>query len=153
MIATTIAALTQKRQNQTRRRATTSSSRSCWLSSPKRLGRGIIRWKTRSTRPRKTTTSASAARIDQYQAQPWVWFSQMTTTGAVRSATAVAARVRRRHWLASSVEISPCRSPVRSGASDAIRWSDADFPFELAAPRSDLVPEARYAGRLVASGP
>ena len=50
--------LTQKRQNQTRRRATTSSSRSCWLSRPKRLGRGISRWKRRSMTPRKQTTSA-----------------------------------------------------------------------------------------------
>ena len=70
MIVTQIAVLTQNRQNQTLRRATTSSSRSCWLSSPNRLGRGIMRWKMRSTSPRKQTTTKSAARIDQYQAQP-----------------------------------------------------------------------------------
>ena len=93
----TIDALTQKRQNQTRRRATTSSSRSCWLSRPNRLGRGISRWNTRSTSPRKTTTSPSAATVDQNHDQPWVWFSQTTTAGAVSSATSVAARVRRRH--------------------------------------------------------
>ena len=54
----TIATFSQKRQNQTRRRATTSSSRSCWLSSPKRLGRGMKRWKTRSKTPRKQTTTS-----------------------------------------------------------------------------------------------
>ena len=37
--------------------------------------------------PRKHTTSASAARIDQNHDQPCVWFSQTTTAGAVRSAT------------------------------------------------------------------
>ena len=66
------AVLNQKRQNQTRRRAITSSSRSCLLSSPNRLGRGISRWKTRSTTPRKQMTSPSAARVDQNHDQPSV---------------------------------------------------------------------------------
>ena len=120
MTATTIATFTQNRQNQTRLRATTSSSRSCWLSSPKRLGRGISRWKTMSTTPRKQTTSPSAATIDQNHDQPSVWFSQTTTAGAVMSATAVAARVSRRHWLASSVrELSACCNPPIGCASVA----------------------------------
>src|SRR4026207_162501 len=62
MSATTIAAFTQNRQNQTRRRATTSSSRSCWLSRPKRLGRGISRWKTTAMTPRKEAEAPPAAR-------------------------------------------------------------------------------------------
>ncbi len=58
--------------------------------------------------PRKQTTRPSAARIDQNHDQPSVWLSQTTTAGAVMSATAVAARVSRRHWLASSFELSAC---------------------------------------------
>ncbi len=69
--------------------------------------------------PRKHTTSASAARIDQNHDQPCVWFSQTTTAGAVRSATTVAARVRRRHWLASSFESSTCWKPPTGCASVA----------------------------------
>ena len=108
---TTIANLIQKRQNQTRRLATTSSSRSCGLSSPNRLGRGISLWKMTSTTPRKQTTRRSAARIDQSHDQPCVWFSQTTTAGAVMSATIVAARVSRRHWPASSLDSSLCWKP------------------------------------------
>ena len=108
MAPTTIAVLSQKRQNQTRRLATTSSSRSCWLSSPNRLGRGIIRWKSEVDESPEADDETSAARIDQNHDQPSVWLSQMTTAGAVSSATAVAARVRRRHWLASSFELSAC---------------------------------------------
>ena len=61
---------TQKRQNQARRRATTSSSRSSWLSEPKRLGHGIAFRKKRSVTPRPTITSTSAATLDQSQLQP-----------------------------------------------------------------------------------
>ena len=58
-------------------------------------------------------TSASAARIDQNHDQPWVWLNQTTNAGAVMSATTVAARVSRRHWLASSVELSAyCSTPI-----------------------------------------
>ena len=119
MRATTIAAFTQNRQNQTRLRATTSSSRSCALSNPKRLGRGMSRWKTRSTTPRKQTTRPSAATIDQNHDQPCVWLNQTTNAGAVIRATAVAARVRRRHCDASSLESSACWKPPTGCASDA----------------------------------
>src|SRR5688572_20276352 len=115
----TIAAFTQKRQNQTRRRATTSSSRSWGLSRPKRLGRGIALWKARSATPRKQTTKRNAASTDQYQAQPCVWLNQTTSAGAVRTATTVAARVSFRHWPASSEESSLSRNPPIRCASDA----------------------------------
>ncbi len=77
------------------------------------------RWKIRSKAPRKQTTTSSAARIDQYHAQPCVWLNQMTSAGAVMSATAVAARVSLRHWLASSVESSVACKPPRGCASVA----------------------------------
>ena len=64
-------------------------------------------------------TSASAARIDQNHDQPWVWLNQTTSAGAVMSATAVAARVSRRHWLASSAELSACCNPPIGCASVA----------------------------------
>ncbi len=77
------------------------------------------RWKTRSKTPRKQTTTRSAARIDQYHAQLCVWLNQTTSAGAVRSATTVAARVNRRHWLASSVESSVSCKPPSGWASVA----------------------------------
>jgi hypothetical protein len=46
-----ITTLNQNRQNQARRRPTTSSSRRVWLSSPNRLGHGISRRKRRSRSP------------------------------------------------------------------------------------------------------
>ena len=54
-----------------------SSSRSCWLSAPKRLGQGIMRRKRRSAKPRKTITTPSVASSDQYHAQPLCWLNQM----------------------------------------------------------------------------
>ena len=55
------ASLNQKRQNHARRRPTMSSSRRSRLSMPNRLGAGIIRRKSRSAKPRKTTTIATVA--------------------------------------------------------------------------------------------
>ena len=49
------------RQYHARRRPITSSSRSCALSAPKRLGHGIRRRKSRSAKPRKTITTPSVA--------------------------------------------------------------------------------------------
>ena len=49
------------RQYHARRRPITSSSRSCWLSAPKRLGHGIRRRKSRSAKPRKTITTPRVA--------------------------------------------------------------------------------------------
>ena len=54
--------LNQNRQNQARRRPTTSSSRRVWLSSPNRLGHGISRRKRRSAKPRKTIDDRRAWR-------------------------------------------------------------------------------------------
>ena len=64
-------------QYQARRRPMMSSSRSCWLSAPKRLGQGIMRRKRRSAKPRKTITTPSVASSDQYHAQPLCWLNQM----------------------------------------------------------------------------
>ena len=54
----------QKRQNHTRRRLTTSSSRSFRLSEPKRLGHGIARRVPMSTRPRKVMMSTNVRSSD-----------------------------------------------------------------------------------------
>ncbi len=63
--ATKTASLNQKRQNQTRRRLTRSSSRAFASSTPNRLGQGIARRKRRSTIPRKAPTVMMVATIDQ----------------------------------------------------------------------------------------
>ena len=65
------------RQYQARRRPMMSSSRSCWLSAPKRLGQGIRRRKRRSAKPRKTMTTPSVASRAQYHAQPFCCVNQM----------------------------------------------------------------------------
>ena len=106
------AILNQKRQNQARRLPTTSASRSAALSTPKRLGQGIRRRKTRSAKPRKTITTASAARSETHQLQPFCCVNQTKSAGAVITATTVATRVRRRHERASSAEASPVGSVV-----------------------------------------
>ena len=107
------------RQYHARRRPITSSSRSCWLSAPKRLGHGISLRKIRSAKPRNTITTPSVA--EQRPAsvlQPLYCLNQMKSAGLVSSATAVAARVRRRHWSASSVETAACgRTNPASGCS------------------------------------
>ena len=72
-----IVTLSQKRQNQVRRRATTSSSRSWALSEPKRLGHGIVRRKSRSTKPRNAITRANAASSAFHQGQPFCSWNQM----------------------------------------------------------------------------
>ena len=92
------------RQYQTRRRLMTSSSRSSGPSWPKRVGHGIQRRTSTSTKPRKTITTTSVASSAQYQAQPSCSLNQTKSTGLVRTATTVAARVSRRHWSASSIE-------------------------------------------------
>ena len=70
------AILNQNRQNHARRRPTMSSSRSAWLSTPKRLGAGISRRKRRSAKPRKTTTIASVARSAFHQTMSFCWVNQ-----------------------------------------------------------------------------
>jgi len=110
------------RQYQARRRPITSSSRSRGLSAPKRLGQGIRRRKKRSAKPRKTITTPTVAASDQSVLQPLYSLNQMKRAGLVSTATAVAARVRRRHWSASTVEGGACAEgrPARGSAS-AIR--------------------------------
>jgi hypothetical protein len=100
----TIASRHFLRQYHARRRPMMSSSRSRWLSAPKRLGQGIRRRKRRSAKPRKTITTPSVASSDQYHDQPFCCVNQMKSAGLVSSATTVAARVSRRHWSASSVD-------------------------------------------------
>ena len=77
MTTSTIVSRHFLRQYQARRRLMMSSSRSCWLSAPKRLGHGISRRKRRSANPRKTITTPNVARSDQYHAQPLCWLNQM----------------------------------------------------------------------------
>ena len=112
-----IATLNQNRQNQARRRPTTSSSRRVWLSSPKRLGHGISRRKRRSAKPRKTITIASVASRATHQSQLFCCVNQTNNAGAVRTATTVAARVSFRQLFASSSEASPCARVPGRGAS------------------------------------
>ena len=118
-ITTSSATLNQKRQNQARRRPTTSASRSSALSTPNRLGHGISLRKTRSAKPRKTITTPSAASSETHQLQPFCWLNQTNSAGAVITATTVATRVRRRHERASSSEASPVGS-ADSGAAVVI---------------------------------
>ncbi len=68
--------------------------------------------KTRSAKPRKTITIASAARSETHQLQPFCCVNQTKSAGAVITATTVATRVRRRHERASSSEASPVGSVV-----------------------------------------
>jgi cyclophilin family peptidyl-prolyl cis-trans isomerase len=111
------ATLNQNRQNQARRRPTTSSSRRVWLSSPNRLGHGISRRKRRSAKPRKTMTTASVASRACHQFQLFWYVNQTNNAGAVRTATTVAARVSFRQLFASSSEASPCARVPGRGAS------------------------------------
>ena len=69
--------LNQNRQNQARRWLITSSSRSCWLSRPNRLGHGIMRWKIRSTKPRNTTRMPNVASAVTHQFQPFCCLRKM----------------------------------------------------------------------------
>ena len=71
-----IASFIQKRQNQARRRAMTSSSRRRGLSWPNRLGDGISRRKTRSATPRKTTIVPTVAASDWSVVQPLYCLNQ-----------------------------------------------------------------------------
>ena len=92
------------RQYQARRRAITSSSRSCWLSAPKRLGQGIRRRKSEVGEAAEDDHDPEASPSSaQHQLQPSYSWNQMKTAGLVRTATIVAARVSARHWSASSV--------------------------------------------------
>ena len=59
----------QKCQNQARRRPSTSSSRCRSLSRPKRLGQGMNRRKTRSTRPRNAITISRVTPIAFHSGQ------------------------------------------------------------------------------------
>ena len=86
----------QKCQNHARRRPSTSSSRCCWLSRPKRLGHGISRRNSRSTRPRNAIT-ISRVTTSAFQNGQWFWrMKNAISAGLVRTATKVAARVSRR---------------------------------------------------------
>ena len=92
------------RQYQARRRPITSSSRSCWLSAPKRLGQGIRRRKRRSEKPRKTMTTPNVAEQRPVPGPAVVLLEPDEERGARQEATIVAARVSVRHWSASSVD-------------------------------------------------
>ena len=52
--------------------------------------------------------------------QPLYCLNQMKSAGLVSSATAVAARVRRRHWSASSVEDRSLRTHQASQGCSAV---------------------------------
>jgi hypothetical protein len=114
------ASRSQKRQNQARRRLTTSSSRRFTLSEPKRLGHGIVRLKSRSTLPRKAMTHRNVATSDHRSDQPWSRWNHTKSAGLVSTATNVAARLSRRHWSARSFEDSLVASAVRGSAAAAI---------------------------------
>ena len=104
----TIAKRAFLRQYHARRRPITSSSRSCALSAPKRLGHGIRRRKSRSAKPRKTITTPSVARSDQSVLQPLYSLNQMKSAGLVstrdggggaREAAPLVGKLRRRGSL------------------------------------------------------
>jgi len=109
--------LNHRRQNHTRLRATTSSSRSA-SSAPKRLGHGMKRRSTTSTRPRNAITSRNVPSSDQPTLHPCTWCSQTKAAGAVRTATTVATRVRRRHSAASCSV--PDRGWTSAGTGDSV---------------------------------
>ena len=118
VVPTTTASRAFFRQYQARRRPITSSSRNCWLSAPKRLGQGISLRKSRSAKPRNTITAPTVAASDHSVLQPLYSLNQTKSAGLVSTATRVAARVRRRHWSASSVETAACgRTNPASGCS------------------------------------
>ena len=117
-VPTTAASRAFFRQYQARLRPMTSSSRSCWLSAPKRLGHGISVRKSRSAKPRNTITTPTVATSDHGVLQPVYSLNETNSAGLVNSATTVAARVSRRHWSASSCETAGCgRTDPASGCS------------------------------------
>jgi flavin reductase (DIM6/NTAB) family NADH-FMN oxidoreductase RutF len=96
------ASLSQKRQNQARRRAMTSSWVTRTSSSPNRLGHGIRRRVATSKTPRKAITEKNVATTDQPTERPTSEWYQTKTAGLAMTAVAVANRVKRRHWSTSS---------------------------------------------------
>ena len=110
----------QNRQNHARRRPTTSSSRRVWLSTPNRLGHGMSRRNRRSTNPRKTITIPRVARRAVGHDQSFCFTNQTNSAGAVRRATAVAARVSVRQLRASSSEDVPAGRFVEDCSASAI---------------------------------
>src|SRR6266536_4561858 len=109
--------LSQKRQNHARRRFVASSSVSCALSTPKRLGQGMIRRSSTSARPRKTTQTQSVRKSDQPVGQPWCRWNQKKTAGELRTATMVAMRENPRQAIASEVFASIPRVATLAGLS------------------------------------
>src|SRR6185312_2254173 len=110
----------QKRQNQTRRRAITSSCCSA-LSAPNRLGQGMNQRNTMSTRPRNAITSMNVQNSAHGTLRPaWEW-NQTNAAGLVRTATMVAARVSLRRSRARPELPVPPGANRRTGSSLAIR--------------------------------
>src|SRR6185312_6954339 len=110
----------QKRQNQTLRRAITSSCCSA-LSAPNRLGQGMNQRNTMSTRPRNAITSTNVHRSAHGTLRPaWEW-NQTNAAGLVRTATMVAARVSLRRSRARPELPAPPGANRRTGSSLAIR--------------------------------
>ena len=70
--------------------------------------------------PRKAITQKKVANSDHQVLQPTFWWNQKKTTGLVTSATAVAARISRRHWEISSVVCSARERPSTGSATVAI---------------------------------
>src|SRR5262245_26870231 len=106
-------------QYHARRRLTMSSSRALGSSVPKRLGQGMKRRRTMSMKPRNAITAMNVQKSAQPHETPTWFFSQRNTTGLVRTATAVAVLINRRHWRVSSFVASPEGSPTRP-SPDAI---------------------------------
>ena len=105
-----------RRQNHVRRRATTSSS-AISRSTPYMLGHGSIRRASTSISPRKAITLPIVAATAPSSDSPSLSYRTTKNSGLVNSATAVAARLRRRHSPASIVASSPTRrDPVLSSA-------------------------------------
>ena len=117
---TKIASFSQKRQNQARRRAITSSSRSWGLSWPNRLGDGISRRNTSSATPRKTMIVPAVATSDHRVLQPLYCLNQTKTAGLVSTATMVAARVSWRHWDARRLGAGASWGRRPAGSATAI---------------------------------
>jgi hypothetical protein len=110
----------QKRQNQTRLRATTSSFWSA-ASAPNRLGHGISQRNTMSTRPRKAITSKNVHTSAHGTLSPaWEW-NHTNAAGLVRTATNVAARVSLRRSRARPDAPAFPGANRRTGSSLAIR--------------------------------
>src|SRR5581483_9175264 len=130
-----------KRHVQARRRLTTSSSRRRASSVPKRLGHGIRRLITRSTTPRKPSTTSAASVIDP----PTLWPSwrKKKAAGLVRTATTVATRASRRSCDARAIDSSPERSMV-VGVTSAVAMAPSQCRCVPAYSLYTLVPDLDF---------